>query len=43
MYFHLTNTEVIICGFALFLLIIFALAAFLDTLETSGAALRLRL
>ena len=40
MYFHFTNTQVIIGGFALFLIIIFALAAFLDKLWRTEAPLR---
>jgi hypothetical protein len=40
MYVHLTNTQVIIGGFALFLIIIFALAAFLDKLWRTEAPLR---
>jgi hypothetical protein len=39
MYFHLTNTQIIIGGFALVLTIIFALAAFLDKRwRTAGIA-----
>jgi hypothetical protein len=40
MYVHFTNTQVIIGGFALFLLIIFALAAFLDNRWRTATPLR---
>ena len=40
MYFHLTNTQVIIVSFALVLIIIFALAAFLDKRRRTAATRR---
>jgi hypothetical protein len=40
MYVHLTNTQVIIGGFALVLIVIFALAAFLDKRWRTAASLR---
>ena len=40
MYFHLTNTQVIIVSFALVLIIIFALAAFLDKRRRATATRR---
>jgi len=40
MYVHLTNTQVIFGGFALFLIIIFALAVFLDKRWRTAAPLR---
>jgi hypothetical protein len=39
MYFHLTDTQVILGGFALALIIIFALAAFLDKRWRTAAPL----
>lgn len=40
MYFHLTNTQVIIVSFALVLIIVFALAALLDKRRRTAAARR---